>query len=177
MIVSNLPRTLVNQSGLTVDNRFKHWAKFVDSVDPSGTDGFAFKGEFIKSGTIELNLDGPRVVLCAAETGSRKSRSYDFAVVVLNPDGTVEGTAIATNGERGWALRIRDAIIALLEILNKTITVEPLTVALDQHSENLLIELADSLQLSHSDVIHHALSSMKASIDANAGQLVAGEVK
>ena len=55
------------------DRRFRHWAKFIDSVDPKGQDGYAFKGDWINDGSVELQLGTPRLTLVFFRHGSMKS--------------------------------------------------------------------------------------------------------
>lgn len=96
------------------DFRFGSWVKAVTSVDRQGSDGYAFKGEFIPRGTIEVKAK-PAVYLVMTTNGSRKYTVNHYSVVQMSADGQLTVTDIyTTNQERGWALRIRDRVWRLL---------------------------------------------------------------
>jgi len=109
------------------DSRFRHWVKRVDSVDQNKTSGYAFAGEFINEGTVEVEIK-PSVYLVKTVRGSRKYQTATYNVVVMDQDGNLTLTDIrTTDTERGWALRIRDKVA---EMVNQqanapqTVTVE-----------------------------------------------------
>lgn len=113
----------IKASELNTDHRFKKWAKIITKVNQDKTDGYAFEGPFLKDGTTELDISKQLVILVASETGSMKYRTTSYQVVTLNKDG--EGifdiTDInTTDSSKGWALRIRDKVAALLGQLNNT---------------------------------------------------------
>ena len=117
MITELLPR-LFKEMGLETDHRFKKWAKFVDRVDETHANGFAFVGSFISDGTIELRNSNPVVILAAAVTGSNRYQTTTYLVGVLYPDGTVKPTDIGTtDAKSGWALRIRNDVKTLIASL------------------------------------------------------------
>lgn len=99
------------------DTRFQSWAKVVESVDQNKTNGYAFRGEFINEGDVEIEIK-PTVFLTMTTRGSRKYQTRTYNVIVMNADGTLElVTDIqTTDEERGWALRLRDPIASLLEL-------------------------------------------------------------
>lgn len=92
----DLPKRALALCEIPTDSRFKTWAKWVNSVDPSKNNGFAFVGDFIKDGTIEVAVEQSRVILCAAVSGSRRYQTTTYGVCVLHPDGTLEATDIQT---------------------------------------------------------------------------------
>lgn len=98
------------------DRRFKSWVKRVEAVDRSGTNGGAFEGEFLPEGTVEV--EGPAVFLVHTKTGSRKYQTGHYHVILLDREGNLRPTGIqTTDTERGWALRIRDAVADLVDRL------------------------------------------------------------
>lgn len=108
------------------DPGFPQWAQWVDSVDPDGVDGFAFVGDFINPGTVEVEVGERRLILATACSGNRKYRAKDYRILVLEADGMLHRTEIGTReiviesrgGSTGsWALRIRDQVVALLDEL------------------------------------------------------------
>lgn len=102
-------------SELNFDHRWEKWAKRVERVDTSAKDGYAFVGPFMDDGTIEIEIE-PAVYLVGSETGSTKHRHMDYVVVTIDGEGHFHKTDIHTdNTEKGWALRIRDSVAALLE--------------------------------------------------------------
>lgn len=123
------------------DRRFNNWAKFIDSVDPKGKDGYAFKGDWINDGTVEVELGKPRLALVYFRHGSMKYNYGEYAVVKITADGQLEPTGIMASDAdgKGWALRIRDLVIAELVSLDDIGQVSPL----DEFSaDDLLAELA-----------------------------------
>jgi hypothetical protein len=113
--VRNFKDEVLAASGLKLDYRFKKWVKWIDAVDESATNGYAFVGDFVKDGTIEVEIGQPRLLLAQATSGSAKYHYAYYAVVRLNPDGSLEAVGITDNDEKkGWALRMRGAISALL---------------------------------------------------------------
>lgn len=117
MLHHNLKTELLRASEIQIDHRFKNWAKIIDSVDTSKRDGYMYNGRYINDGTIELE---PRryVILCAAQSGSRAYNYYQYQVLILHPNGEIEKTDVEDDEKqngRGWALRLRDGVIALLE--------------------------------------------------------------
>lgn len=138
MIINGLDSQAIETAELKTDHRWAKWAKWVDGVDPKGTDGFAFKGDFIRSGTIEVDEKSlPRAILCCAETGSSKHRSKAYRAVVLQKDGSLVATELQTDDARGWAIRLREPMIQLLdqvkaERTEATYTPPPVLVELSQ---------------------------------------------
>ncbi len=126
-------------SGLGHDHRWKHWIKEVAKVDTSKSDGYAFEGPFVKDGTVEIEIK-PTLYLVASETGSAKYHSCDYRVVAMDAQGDLSKTEIGTDGEPGWALRIRDQVAALLKSISET----PAAPTLREAVEELLREASDS---------------------------------
>lgn len=124
-IINELPSKVFKAIGMETDHRWRKWVKFVDAIDPNGTDGYAFTGEFVQGGTVELDIDKPRLLLAASETGSAKYKEYTYRFAILQPDGSIEDTGIKTGAAKGWALRVRDQALAVLNGLND----QPATLA------------------------------------------------
>lgn len=102
------------------DTRFKSWAKLITDVDPNGRNGYAFDGDFVNDGTVELDLSKPALALVSFRHGSMKYNYGEYAVVKVNTDGTLTATDIMASDAdgKGWALRIRDDLVALLAELD-----------------------------------------------------------
>jgi hypothetical protein len=96
------------------DKRYRNWAKIVSGVTKKHDNGYDFEGDFVREGTVEISREYT-VYLVASTNGSRKYHTTTYRVVVLNPEtGKLERTDITTDSARGWALRIRDQVKALL---------------------------------------------------------------
>ncbi|MFO7547550.1 MAG: hypothetical protein R6X29_01580 [Acidimicrobiia bacterium] len=95
------------------DERHKHWAKVVVSVDTTKSSGYAFEGEFIAAGGVQ-DVPTGAVVLVYGERGSRASPQIEARVYTANPDGTLSHHASARG--RAWARTLRDAVEELLDL-------------------------------------------------------------
>ena len=94
------------------DSRFRGWVKTLTGVDMKAQNGYAFQGEFVRSGTVEY---GPGYYLVAAVRGSRANQTTYYHVVKVAEDGSIEEPGIETDSsEAGWALRIRAQVAELL---------------------------------------------------------------
>ncbi len=139
MLFNDFLSDVYKASGLGFDHRFTHWAKWVDGVDNTKDTGYAFVGTFIKDGTQDIDLSRPRVILVASVTGSRANNHTDYAVLVLNTDGSLTKTDIADSDKlRGWALRLRQPIA---DLLNELSLAEPESPLAGYSDEELLAEL------------------------------------
>jgi len=113
-LYADIMAALAEHKGRAPDHRFRHWVRQVESVDLSKATGYAFVGDFVNEGTTEVD-DGPAVYLVATVEGSRRYQvtTYD---VVIRRGAELETTDIETdNTSKGWALRIRDQVAALLD--------------------------------------------------------------
>ena len=138
-MISNLFSEVLKASGLEVDHRFKSWAKFVDQVDQSKADGYAFVGDFIPGGTVEYD-PRERLILVASTSGSMKYNYCYYRLVRMHADGSLEPTDIRTDGKAsGWTLRIRDQVAALLSEIDQT---EPESPLASIPTDDLVAELA-----------------------------------
>jgi len=119
MLIDNLEQKVFqfvaeNWPEARADHRFRGWVKIIEKVDPEGKNGWAFEGRFLKSGTVEME-DGRYVLLVKTTNGSRRYRDSWYSVVILEPDGSLTWTGITTDDHPGWALRIRDRLLALVQ--------------------------------------------------------------
>lgn len=116
--IRNLKNEVLKVTDLAIDHRFKTWVKWIDAIDAEKQNGYALVGEFVRDGTVEIEVGRPRLLLAQATSGSMKYRNAYYQVVRLNADGTLEALDIATDDKvAGWALRIRDRIsVALAEL-------------------------------------------------------------
>jgi hypothetical protein len=107
------------------DHRFKAWAKFIEKVDPKGKDGYAFSGEWVNGGAVEVELK-PTLFLVMFRHGSNKYNTGEYAVIKMTAAGDLEPTGIMTDDSTGgWALRIRDLVIAELAEMDDTVPLGP----------------------------------------------------
>ena len=98
-----------------VDSRFQTWAKDVEAVDCQNPTGYAFKGTFVGSGTVEIEAE-PKVFLVKTAAGSMRYHYNYYHVIVMDSEGNLKLTSIHTDGKtKGWALRIRDEVAKLVE--------------------------------------------------------------
>jgi hypothetical protein len=137
-MISDLRKKALEVSDLKLDHRFSSWVKWVDGVDTTKSNGWAFIGEFVPDGTIEFE---PRsaVLLCAAVSGSAKYHHTYYRVITMTPDGELHPTDIIDSDEkRGWALRMRDDVSNLLADLLNEPTPNPLV---DFSDSDLIDEL------------------------------------
>lgn len=93
------------------DERLKHWAKLVSSVDPARSSGWAFSGDFVATGGIQ-DLPAGSVLLVYGERGSRGSPQAEARAYVVNADATL--TLAASARGRAWARTLRDVVERLL---------------------------------------------------------------
>ena len=94
------------------DLRLKNWAKIVDFVDVSKSDGWAYEGEFVAVGGIQ-DLDAPCVLLVYGEKGSRGNPQQEARAYTVNTDGTLSLHETAVG--RAWARTLRDTVAELLD--------------------------------------------------------------
>lgn len=106
-------------SELKFDHRWRKYARFVAGIDETKDDGYSIIGGFIGNGTSEVEIGEPKLILVAAEVGSARNRNTYYRVLTMNADGTLTLTDINENDEKkGWALRIRQPLKALLLSIN-----------------------------------------------------------
>lgn len=96
---------------LVGDERRKHWAKVVHSVDTAKSSGWAFVGDFIAAGGIQ-DVPAGSVLVVYGEKGSRANPQIEARVYTANPDATLT-PHMAARG-RAWARTLRDTVEELL---------------------------------------------------------------
>lgn len=85
---------------------WKEWAKPISSIDPKQSNGFMYVGEFVKEGTIRVNVQ-PSLYLVSRTWGSRRSPTTYYALVYMDAAGTLSSHgSVQTDDKKGWALRI-----------------------------------------------------------------------
>ena len=72
---------------LVGDERYKNWAKVVESVDDSRASGWAFEGPFVAGGIQDLPMGA--TLLVYGERGSRANPQITARVYTVNPDSTL----------------------------------------------------------------------------------------
>jgi len=95
------------------DERHKHWAKVVYSVDTTQTSGWAFDGDFIAAGGVQ-DVPVNSVILVYGEKGSRGNPQIEARVFTANSDGTLSHHTSAKG--RAWARTLRDPVEELLAV-------------------------------------------------------------
>jgi hypothetical protein len=116
IIKDNWLGEIMEVSQLKVDSRWKHWAKYINDCDMSKDDGYIFSGDWIHSGTVQVETGKHRIILACASHGTNKYHYRYFRVLIQKPDASLEWTALGTDdSDKGWALRLRDAVCALLD--------------------------------------------------------------
>ena len=96
------------------DDRKKSWAKVLESVDITKSNGYAFVGNWLRRGE-KAELPIGSYVLTYDEPGSMKNWYPLVKLYRVTPDGLeavleYEGEI----GERSWALAVRDRIAEIL---------------------------------------------------------------
>jgi hypothetical protein len=104
--------TVAVEIPLLGDLRLKNWAKIVEFVDVTKSDGWAYEGAFVAVGGIQ-DVDAPCVLLVYGEKGSRTNPQQEARAYTVNTDGTLSlhDTAVG----RAWARTLRDTVAELLE--------------------------------------------------------------
>lgn len=89
------------------------WVKWVTKIDPSQSNTYAFVGNFVERGTVQIKVGIPRLLL----VGVRLRRGIsEYRFVIMEDDGTLTQTDIhETDEKRGWALRVRDRVQMILD--------------------------------------------------------------
>jgi len=144
------------------DTRFTSWVKCVDAVNADVTNGYAFDGPFVSRGTSEIEVR-PRAFLAATVRGSRQHQTTTYNVVVMDGDGALSLSPIkTTDKEKGWALRIRDQVTALLDELAEdqganAQAPDALAVVLTGDTLRYAREIAEGMGMTVEDAIETAL--------------------
>lgn len=107
----------------------RYWVRHVTGVDWQRKTGFAFAGDFLEDGDVELDATRDNVFIVAASTErdgyfpTRKQARFKgeyryiyeaYKVMLLQCDGEIVDAGIRTSGER-WAVSIRDQVELLLK--------------------------------------------------------------
>jgi hypothetical protein len=93
------------------DDRRRHWAKIVSSVDETKSSGWAFVGEFVADGGIQ-DLPAGGVLLVYGERGSSANPRAEASLYTIGPDATL--TLEASARGRAWARTLRDRAVELV---------------------------------------------------------------
>jgi len=96
------------------DDRKKAWAKVLESVDITKSNGYAFVGNWIRRGE-KAELPIGSYVLTYDEPGSMKNWYPLVKLYRVTPDGLEVALEYEGNiRERSWALAVRDRIAEIL---------------------------------------------------------------
>ena len=93
------------------DDRRRHWAKIVSSVDETKSSGWAFVGEFVADGGIQ-DLPAGGVLLLYGERGNNTNPRAEASLYTIGPDATL--TLEASAKGRAWARTLRDRAVELV---------------------------------------------------------------
>jgi hypothetical protein len=93
------------------DERRRHWAKIVSSVDETKGTGWAFVGEFVADGGIQ-DLPAGAVLLLYGERGSNTNPRPEANLYTIGGDATL--TLEASASGRAWARTLRDRAAQLV---------------------------------------------------------------
>lgn len=93
------------------DERRRHWAKIISSVDETKSTGWAFVGEFVADGGIQ-DLPAGGVLLLYGERGSNDNPRSEASLYTIGPDATL--TLEASASGRAWARTLRDRAVELV---------------------------------------------------------------
>lgn len=92
---------------LVGDERYKNWAKIVESVDSAKASGWAFEGPFVAAGGIQ-DVPIGSLLLVYGERGSRANPQIMAQVYRVNSDSTISLEAEAKG--KAWARTLRDPV-------------------------------------------------------------------
>src|SRR5690606_33542896 len=96
------------------DDRKKAWAKALESVDVTKSNGYAFLGNWLRRGE-KAELPIGSFVLTYDEPGSMKNWYPEVVLYRVTEDGLeVAHEYKGDYGERSWALAVRDRIAEIL---------------------------------------------------------------
>jgi len=85
-MIGNLLDALLEAHSEHPDHRYKQWAKRITRVDTSKSNGYAFEGDFVDSGTVEYE-PGPALFLVAVTNGSRKYNTTHYEIIYMDDAG------------------------------------------------------------------------------------------
>ncbi len=123
---------------LVGDARHKNWAKIVENVDETKSNGWAFDGEFIAAGGVQ-DVPVGSVLMVYGEKGSRANPQIEAKVFVANGDGTLSHEQSASG--RAWARTLRDRVSELLtDPMQQTPSGLDWDVVLMRYSDDAIIE-------------------------------------
>lgn len=160
--IRNLYEEIIEVAGDEQDRRFANanWVKVIDSVDPRGSDGYAFTGDFVRKGTVEVEVK-PTLFLVASTSGSMKHHYTTYRVVTMDGDGALHRREITTdNSTSGWALRIRDQVKSLLAEINAPAVVTQEAAPVGDASSTITVTLPDGTQERVDKAVFDALVQM-----------------
>lgn len=93
------------------DDRRRHWAKLVTSVDTAKSSGWAFVGEFVADGGIQ-DLPAGGVLLVFGERGGQSNPRAEAHLYTIGADAAL--TLEASASGRAWARTLRDRATELV---------------------------------------------------------------
>ena len=94
------------------DERRRHWAKLVSSVDEGKSTGWAFVGEFVADGGIQ-DLPAGGLLLLYGERGSSANPQPEASLYTIGADATLTHEGSASG--RAWARTLRDRAAELVD--------------------------------------------------------------
>ncbi|HSL26030.1 MAG TPA: hypothetical protein VLA54_07065 [Acidimicrobiia bacterium] len=100
------------------DDRRRHWAKLVTSVDSARSTGWAFIGEFVADGGIQ-DLPAGGVLLVYGERGGQSNPRPEASLYSIGFDATL--TLEASASGRAWARTLRDRALELVHEPDSTL--------------------------------------------------------
>jgi hypothetical protein len=110
--MDTIPKTVrTTLPHITASGSRRGWYKLVTSVDTTKSNGYAFEGDFLKSG-VELDLPMGSVIISKNPTGSVKNGGYDGYIYVV--DSTELGYDEKFDWDRNF-LSFRDAVAGYLK--------------------------------------------------------------
>ena len=96
------------------DDQFTSWTMEITDVYPKSETGYVFAGKLVSGGAVERKAK-PVLYLVMTQNGPQGHQTATYCVVQMNPDGAIINTGISTDDKsKGWGLRIRDRVDALL---------------------------------------------------------------
>jgi len=101
------------------DERWKAWAKILEGVDKSKSNGYAFIGKFIslssRKNKVKYELEVGTIIMVYAEVGSRKYHKPSITLYEVLENGELEEIYYKLCSGYSWALEVRDEIYEILK--------------------------------------------------------------
>jgi hypothetical protein len=115
-----MEKKVIVEMPFPADSRWKYWAKILEDVDTSLSNGYAFKGKFIPlsdprhRNIRKVEIEVGKIIMVYEEEGSRKYHKPVITLYEVKEDGSLEVIFSHKCDGFSWALEVRDEIKKIL---------------------------------------------------------------